>query len=338
MASTAAPTGSRGARRACIPGSAERGRQVQLGQLVGQLDHLIGGQLDLVDLARAPPTAVRRARAVARRARARTVPPLTTVRSATPATGRTWRGDGRHGLHGAGRTSATVLLRQGVPGRPARRVGGPGPPPRSSPGRHRASSPTAASRLPPPRSMPRVGPGPVHTPARCPMKHRRASSSPSRTQDLGAHRPLEALDDLGAVGGVTHRRGGQGHHHLGPGSASPARKSLGGRHRGGDPVPRDGPRWRPTLSPRFRALAGAARASSDSSGPTSQTRRWNELLPRSHTAARSPTARTVAVSSEPAATPPRGDLRGRAGPVRRPGGSRCRRGRRPPQPRGRSGR
>ena len=281
MARTAAPTGSSGARRACIPGSARRARRSRFGQLVGELEDLTGGQLDLVDLTgtgRGPPP--------------------------SPGGGQAGQGADRPTAH-----HRPIRRRRGSP-RPRRRsepwprpcgpaapsdrrptvglrcrahpAAGPGRWPRSWPRRGARSPQRPLRGCPRPRSIPSVGPGPVHTPAHCPMKQSRASSSPPRTRTFGPHHPLQAFDDLGAVGRIAQRGRGQGDDDVRSGFGEPRPQPLGGRHRRRDPVPGDGPalphaqaevQQRPPVQNRGERVAAAplhtpADGTSCSRGPT----------------------------------------------------------------------
>ena len=291
VASTAAPTGSSGARRACIPGKGEPGSKVEPRQLVGELDDLIGGQLDLVDLARP------------RR---------------RPASG-PGRGQAGQGTDGApahhGPVGDALILGHGaarwVPWlRPCGPAGRTDRPPRVG---RRFRAPLAAGRGRSPRSWPattwrsvahrrfeaptaevhperraRAGPHP----GALPDETQPCLLLPPEDEHLGAHHPF--------AGARRPRRcwrrraaprwpGPRRSRHAIP----PARHAAVWQPPPTPPPGHEG--WRraaPTLRPKFRRARRCNTGVSERPGPASQTRRWKELLPRSHTAARTPTART----------------------------------------------
>ena len=71
--------------------------------------------------------------------------------------------------------------------------------------------PTITSRLPPPRSRHRAGPGSMTTLARTAWKISRASSIPLSSVDPDSGGGVDGVDDLAAVVGVADGAGGAGH-------------------------------------------------------------------------------------------------------------------------------
>ena len=181
------------------------GVEVQRGQAVGELVELAGGDLHLVDPSdEDDPGCGGRWSPMARRASARTVPPLAMTRSG----GIGWR----RSMSPIGPDRSAGEFRDGRPlGAVSRSPVSSSPRIRAVPRATLATAPTAstvpmpASRLPPPRSSPRTGWSPTHTPARWPRKHRRASSSPeSRVIGLPSIRSSRP-----AAGCRCRRRGGR---------------------------------------------------------------------------------------------------------------------------------
>ena len=147
----------------------------------------------------------RRARAVASRARARTVPPLTMVRSTTPGCPANGAGDGSHRLRRPGSQRELIGHRQRVTGPelapqtggPDRRTGGHGEVVRVPDGRFEAPAAQVQAER---RAGSRPHPGALADEAQPRLLFS------AEDEHLGPDDPFEALHDLGAVG---RRRAGR---------------------------------------------------------------------------------------------------------------------------------
>ena len=290
VARTAAPTGSSGARSCLHPGQRQSGSQVEPGQVVGELHDLMRRQLDLVHL-----TGSRRR------------PP--------PGTRRGQPGQGAHGSaadHGAGGDAGVV--RHG-PADGLERV--PGPDGERHPVGHRQGV-ARAQLSTQARRADRGARGQRQT-LRVP--HRRFEAPAAEVQpEHGAVPGPDAgtLPDETEPGLFFSSQD----EHLRPDDAAPGARRPRRRWRRravprwpGRPRCRPGPRsgppadaWPPPPRPRPGRGGSSPRCPdtqaeveqrlrcrtgvSVSPGPASHTSRWKELLPRSQTAARTPTART----------------------------------------------
>lgn len=178
--------------------------------------------------------------------------------------------------------------------------------------------PIPASRLPPPRSRPSTGSRPTQTPARCPRKQSRASSSPVSKVILLPNtcssrpirrEPLSASRRAAVASATTTSTPASSHAAV---SRRTVRTAEAARSAGTPPV-------LATSVPRCRNERRRRTGTSIPSRDASTTIRWKELLPRSNTATR--TVR-IGVTLSPAG---RGSGMTRqqlgSGPARRRGGN-----------------
>ena len=237
VAKMPAPMGSIGARRDGIPGSASRSRRSRWASCsASSATWAVGSSTWLTSLA--PLDFGPRVRAVANRARARAVPPLTTVRFVTP--GKAARAER------TGDSTATVRARMA-----ARSDADNGSPVASSPcslvaptggagGQHHLVAAAHGHLEAPPAEVepengPRAHPNPGPLTDEAQSGFLLSLEHPHRRP----HHPFEPGHHVGAVTGVADGGGGQCHHHIGLYFIESPSETTGGRHRRGQAVGRD---------------------------------------------------------------------------------------------------
>jgi hypothetical protein len=286
VSSTTAPTGTCAARRACMPGRASRvSRSAETRRsassatwAAGSSTWLTGTRLTSSD-GGGGRWSVR-----AKRASARTVPPLAITR----VTGAGW----------SATSCATAAARSRVTAATRRLPSSPSTSPVPSSPRKRpvpsatlvtpntdVASQMPASRLPPPRSSPRTGWRPTHTPARWPTRQRCASSSPLK-RTTGA--PSTVAKRSSRAGPLAASRRAAVAMATTTSAPAPSAARCSRRNVRTAAAPRSGAiePLRATSAPRWRSDRRRATGARVPSRQASTTSRWNDVLPRSKTATR----------------------------------------------------
>ena len=302
VARTAAPTGSSGARRACMPGSASRPRRSSPASWsASSCTWPAGSSTWLTSPGPADGRAPGPRRGQPGQGPHR--PPAHHGPGGDPGIARHGPGDGRQRLRRSGPRSATGPPPTGGRRSPAPPAAGPGPPPRSWPGPRRGRRPrpprgSPAEVHPERRARPRPDPGPLPDEAQPGLLLARRGRSTlvptTRSRRSTTSAPLAASRSAAVARATTI---------VGPDLGQPGPQPLGRRHRGRRPGPGGCSRVPRRSSRGSAAPGGAGPGSSVCAGPDLAHEEMERAAPEVPHRGSNPHGETVAALVGGAALP-----------------------------------